>query len=151
MAPTLRCVTDLTIVVDVNGPSQYPSPLLAAKGSADDMADKEPSMMDKVREWMDSLRTQNDQKDHQKDHHKDNQKLSQPGLLATMSRSLDIMQAAITRHHLALFTPDLVIAVPKNICMPHEFYRAADIIALGERLTQQALAEFHPRTNGWRD
>jgi len=144
VAPTLRCVTDLTIVVDVNGPSQYPSPLESLGDSKDHgKSDSEPSMMDRIRDWVDSFSS--------KEGAQANDNVAQPGLLATMSRSLDIMQAAITRHHLALFTPDLVISVPKNICMVHEFYRAAAIIELGERLTHQALAEFHPRTNGWRD
>lgn len=144
VAPTLRCATDLTIVVDVNGPSQYPSPLESeGDHKAQDKADSEPSMMDRIRDWVDSFGS--------KEGTQSNDSVAQPGLLATMSRSLDIMQAAITRHHLALFTPDLVISVPKNTCMPHEFYKATAVIGLGERLTHQALAEFHPRTNGWRD
>jgi NTE family protein len=139
VAPTLRCVTDFTIVVDVNGPSQYPSPL----GPNGHEVENEPSMMDRIREWMDSFGN--------KDGTSSNGSIAQPGLLATMSRSLDIMQAAITRHHLALFTPDLVIAVPKNICMVHEFYRAKDIIALGEQLTEKALNDFRPKNEVWRD
>jgi NTE family protein len=142
VAPTLRCVTDFTIVVDVNGPSQYPSPL-ATNRHNNDATDDEPSMMDRIREWMDSFGNKEDAPS--------NGSIAQPGLLATMSRSLDIMQAALTRHHLALFTPDLVIAVPKNICMVHEFYRAKEIIALGEQLTQQALSEFTPSNEVWRD
>ncbi len=125
VAPTLRCMTDLTVVVDVNGP---PSRELA-KATEEDGAKgerRDGGMWDKLREFMDSFASDKQPSD------------TQPGLLAVMMRSIDTMEAAITRQHLAIFQPDLVVTVPKNACMVHEFHRAREVIDLGARLARRA-------------
>ncbi len=126
VAPTLRCMTDLTVVVDVNGP---PDPTLHRKTDEDDRS----GLMDKLREYIDSFASDRSPRE------------SGPGLLAVMQRSLDTMEAAITRQHLAIFQPDLVIRVPKNCCMVHEFHRASDLIELGRRLAEQTVSDYRPR------
>ncbi|MCP4635497.1 MAG: serine protease, partial [Methyloversatilis sp.] len=59
-----------------------------------------------------------------------------------LMRSLETMQSAITRQHLATFWPDVVISVPKNACAFHEFHLAAPLIALGRTLAAEALDAF---------
>lgn len=131
VAPTLRCMTDLTVVVDVNGP---PDPSLDAEL---DEQDKNPSgFMGKLREFMDSFSNA------------DSPKETQPGLLAVMLRSLDTMEAALTRQQLAIFQPDLVIRVPKNACMVHEFHHADEVIGLGARLTRERIGHYQPPNGG---
>ena len=61
------------------------------------------------------------------------------GLLELMSRSLDTMQAQISRVHLALDPPELVIRIPRDACLFYEFWRAKELIALGRAEADKAL------------
>ncbi|MFW5816351.1 MAG: patatin-like phospholipase family protein [Wenzhouxiangella sp.] len=124
VAPTLRCMTDLTVVADVNGPAD------AKLDEKQDQADKdagEGGVWDKLRDFVDNFAGDKDPSQ------------TQPGLFAVMMRSLDTMEAALTRQHLAIFQPDLVVRIPKNACMVHEFHRARRVIDLGARLTRAAI------------
>jgi NTE family protein len=130
VAPTLRNMTDLTIVVDVNGPldlglerrQKYPD-------------DDNTGLVKKFREFVDSFSSDSKPRE------------SPPGLVAVMLRSLDTMEAALTRHHLAAYQPDLVIRVPKNVCMSHEFHRAREVIDFGARLARSSLSSGSLRHN----
>ena len=131
VAPTLSSMCDLTIVVNVNGP---PDPHLTHSPLSVEEEDDEVGLMDRIRDLMENFsKGKSDLKD------------TQPGLFAVMVRSLDTMEAAITRHHLAMAEPDLVISIPKNTCQVHEFYRAKEVRAIGAHATQRALDEFRPR------
>lgn len=124
VAPTLRCMTDLTVVVDVNG---RPDKQSRQNGEKKEKSNGEGGMWDKLKEFMDSFSSDGKPSD------------SQPGLLAVMLRSLDTMEAAITRQHLAIFQPDLVVSIPKNACMVHEFHRARELIDLGRRIATESI------------
>lgn len=65
---------------------------------------------------------------------------AQPGLLDLMSRSLDTMQAQLSRLQLALDPPDLLIRIPRDSCMFHEYWRAGELIAIGRESARRALA-----------
>ena len=125
-APTLRHMSDLTVVVDVNGPPA-PEKTAKQKPESDEEKDQESGVWDKFRDFVDGFAS--DKRPSE----------TQPGLLAVMMRSLDTMQAAITRQHLAIFQPDLVVRVPKNACMVHEFHRAREVIDLGADLAREAI------------
>ncbi len=129
VAPTLRCMTDLTVVVDVNGP---PSARLKANRKKETDKEKrtgDGGVWDKLKDFVDGFSSDDKPSDTQHG----------PGLLAVMMRSLDTMEAAITRQQLASFQPDLVVRVPKNACMVHEFHRAREVIDLGAKLTRKAI------------
>ncbi len=142
VAPTLRCITDLTVVVDVNGKEdarlegrdRKSDASNAAKENAEEEAKEAAasSLMNKLRDFMDSFSKDRKPTD------------SQPGLLAVMMRSLDVMEAAITRQQLASFQPDLVIRIPKNACMVHEFHRAREVIDLGAEMARHAIEQYRP-------
>jgi NTE family protein len=72
------------------------------------------------------------------------QEESQPSLsLADAALlSLDAMQASIARSMLAAYPPDLLIEIPINTCAAHEFYRAEEVIAVGEYWAKQAIERF---------
>ncbi len=123
VAPTLRCMTDLTIVVDVNGP---PSALLESRRRKARQVHPG-GVWDKLKDFVDSFSSE------------DKPSESQPGLLAVMLRSLDTMEAALARQQLAIFRPDLVVRIPRNACMVHEFHRAREIIDLGATLAREAI------------
>lgn len=125
VAPTLRCMTDLTMVVDVNGPASTE----IRKRSDDQQDSAEGGMWNKLRQFMDHFSSE------------DRISEDQPSLFAVMMRSLDTMEAAITRQHLAIYQPDLVVRIPKNACMVHEFHRAREVIDLGARLARKAIEE----------
>lgn len=62
------------------------------------------------------------------------------GLPEIMSRSLDTMQAQISRVQLALDPPELLIRIPRDVCQFYEFWRAAELIDVGRAVTTRALA-----------
>ena len=63
-------------------------------------------------------------------------------LTDTALLSLDAMQASIARCMLAAYPPDLLIEIPINTCAAHEFYRATEVIRIGEEYAEQALERF---------
>lgn len=56
-----------------------------------------------------------------------------------MMRSIDIAQAALARHQMAAYPPDLLIEVPRTACRSLDFHRAAEVIDLGHQLAARAL------------
>ena len=64
---------------------------------------------------------------------------AQAGMLELMSRSLDTMQAQIARLQLALDPPDVLVKVPHDACFFYEFWRARELIEIGEKATHKAL------------
>lgn len=121
--PTLRTLTDITVVVDVNGQVIQPPPL--HQGDSDDLAGG--GLLQRVRGYVSSLSGSDVTDD------------SGMALPEILMRSLEIMQSSLTRQHLAVLRPDVLISIPKNTCMIHEFHRARSVIDLGRRLAAEAL------------
>jgi NTE family protein len=61
------------------------------------------------------------------------------GSFEVMNRTIDIAQAALARHTLAVYPPDLHIEVPRSTCRALEFHRAVEVIAVGRALADEAL------------
>ena len=61
------------------------------------------------------------------------------GLPEIMSRSLDTMQAQISRVQLALDPPELLIRIPRDVCQFYEFWRAGELIDVGRVVATRAL------------
>ncbi|WP_292974800.1 patatin-like phospholipase family protein [Mycobacterium sp.] len=61
------------------------------------------------------------------------------GSFEVMNRTIDIAQAALARHTLAAYPPDLLIEVPRSACRSLEFHRAAEVIDVGQELASTAL------------
>jgi NTE family protein len=61
------------------------------------------------------------------------------GGFEVMNRTIDIAQAALARHTLAAYPPDLLIEVPRSACRGLEFHRAAEVIDIGRTLAAHAL------------
>lgn len=61
------------------------------------------------------------------------------GSFEVMNRTIDIAQAALARHTLAAYPPDLLIEVPRTACRSLEFHRAAEVIEVGRQLAALAL------------
>ncbi|MGI9125256.1 MAG: patatin-like phospholipase family protein [Mycobacterium sp.] len=61
------------------------------------------------------------------------------GSFAVMMRSIDVAQAALARHQMAAYPPDVLIEVPRTACRSLDFHRAAEVINLGHELAAKAL------------
>lgn len=61
------------------------------------------------------------------------------GSFDVMNRTIDIAQAALARHLIAAYPPDLMIEVPRSACKSLDFHRAAEMIDVGRELTAHAL------------
>ncbi len=61
------------------------------------------------------------------------------GISEVMALSLDTMQAQISRMHLALDPPELVIRIPRDACLFYEFWRASELIEIGRIQADKAL------------
>ena len=61
------------------------------------------------------------------------------GSFEVMNRTIDIAQAALARHTLAAYPPDLLIEVPRTACRSLEFHRAAEVIDVGHELAAATL------------
>jgi NTE family protein len=124
ITPTLRDLTDCTIAVDLNAPAETPEAISAdapidprqiepASDGVPLIADappvetgEQPSAVgykQKITELLGGLLEKRDKKDQSAD----------TGLLETFARSLDIVQATITRFKLAAQPPDLLVPIPR--------------------------------------
>lgn len=130
VAPTLRSLSDLTVVVNVNGPipARRPRPAPEPAGNQDE-ASEESTFTERIRRFFNNLIEREEPEFDE----------GQPGIVAMLIKSLETMESVITRQHLAVFQPDLVVEVPKDACMIHEFHRADELIDLGYRRTIRAL------------
>ena len=152
VSPTLRDLTDATIAVDVNAPSEPLFALQAATAGAEERGaagqatpemlpdgDK-PAPIDvgqatyrrRIGEFVESLIGKREQRVVERE----------PGTIELFARSLDVVQETITRLKLAAQPPDLLITIPRNTCAFYEFQRAEELIAIGRQRTREALARW---------
>jgi NTE family protein len=165
VSATLRDLTDCTIAVDVNALAEPLGPEATAAGSvtaADrtptaSLEDRNPGVAGQAspevldgqdvaaparvagRHWkkfgklLDSI---SERRGHRA-------AVLEPGLVELFVRSLDTVQATITRFKLAAQPPDLLITIPRNACAFYEFHRAEELIEIGRRRTREALQRWH--------
>jgi len=164
---TLRDLTDCTIAVDVNAPAESlgsdstgmnAGSLLASDGalraSVEDgehgvAGQASPEVLDPQdvaapvraagRHWK-KIGNRPDSFSERRAHRGD---VLEPGLVELFVRSIDTVQASITRFKLAAQPPDLLITIPRNACAFYEFHRAEELIEIGHRRTRDALKRWH--------
>lgn len=73
------------------------------------------------------------------------------GSFAVMSRTIEIAQAALARHQMATYPPDVLIEVPRSTCRSLDFHRAAEVIGLGRDLAARALESRATESQGGRE
>jgi len=127
IAPTLRDLTDLTVVVNLSGKAQD---LGEASAPPPEELPNRSKHHQVVVEFIERLQ------------HKDKGEVAdETGFFDVISKSFDTMQNAISRLKLAAYSPDLIIEIPKNACSIYEFERAKELIAIGRRQAAAALEE----------
>jgi NTE family protein len=124
IAPTLKDLTDMTIAVNLNGREM---PLTQDSGNDKKAKGPEGHYRKLINKFIEELAHRKQDRDN---------KL---GFFEVMQHSLDTMQSTISRLKLAAYSPDVIIEIPNNACGPFEFYRAAEMIALGRRIAEQAM------------
>lgn len=133
IAPTLKDLTDLTIAVNLNGRE---APIAAGSGAERQVKGQESHYKKLINKFIEELSHRKQDRDNKW------------GFFEVVQHSLDTMQSTISRLKLAVYSPDVIIEIPKNACGPFEFYRAEEMIALGRRMTETALAAARPETGG---
>lgn len=131
LTPLLRTPGDFTIAVNVNGPPEI------ASGTRQPVQD-EPRHGLRARLAALVKRTTGKHDDRH----------AEPGWLATLTESLELMQDNLTGFRLAADRPDLAIEVPRNASAVYEFHRAAELIGLGRERAERALAAWQPQGRG---
>jgi NTE family protein len=149
MAPTRQMVVDRVIAVDVNGPNRW-RPMIEFHQEASDRAlasaygvnieaeddyqdsDENQERQASLRERLAALWNGTPEK-HVHTSHK------QRSVMELMSNSLDTMHAAMSRMQLAQDPPDLLIQIPRESCEFHEYWRAKEMIEIGEKIATAAL------------
>ena len=130
IAPTLNDTTDLTIAVNVGGRYEVrPEPVTPVQAS------DEIGYMQRIHAFIDGLYPSQPRVD------------STPGMIDVALRSMESMENTIARLKLAAYSPDITIEIPRNVCRIHEFWRAAELIALGRERTERAFAASHPASD----
>jgi NTE family protein len=174
ITPTLRDLTDCTIAVDVNAPAEPLDGSAVEQGTSDrhddatfgsvgealpaehgeqaeggvdvieapspDNTGGEPvgaigGYRRRIADFIDGLLEKRERK---------HALASDPGVLELFARSLDAVQETVTRFKLAAQPPDLIIAIPRNVCAFYEFHRADELIELGRARTRAALRHWRP-------
>jgi len=156
ITPTLRDLTDCTIAVDLNAPAESPESISAdapidparvesmsegvpvVSDTAPIESGEQPSVLgykQKLTELLGGLLEKRERKIEE---------FPDTGLLETFARSLDVVQATVTRFKLAAQPPDLLVSIPRNAAAFYEFHRADELIELGRARMRMALRDFKP-------
>ncbi len=139
MSPTLRDDTDMVIAVDLAGHSDRgfdqvqdedddPGLLAPANDGLDEYRQAINGFVDRLTKKVSNGILDNNE--------------GRLGMLEVVNRSFDVMQVTLSRIRLAEHQPDLLISIPRNVCLTYEYNRAAEVIAVGRRQTEEALERF---------
>lgn len=114
------------IAVDMHG---WPLRPPGTPAAADNGTESPPG---RIARWLD---------DHFDDDEDDKRNAPEPelGFAELMSRSLDTMQAQISRVQIALDPPEIVIRIPRDACQFYEFWRGRELIEIGRREADKVL------------
>jgi len=156
ITPTLRDLTDCTIAVDLNAPAETPESVSAdtpidvtqvepvsdgvpvVAGAPLPESGEQPTVLGYKRKLTELLGGLMEKREKKTDDANDT------GLLETFARSLDVVQATLTRFKLAAQPPDLLVSIPRNAAAFYEFHRADELIELGRARARDALRDFKP-------
>ena len=63
-------------------------------------------------------------------------------LLELINQSFEVMQTSLAQYKIAGYPPDILINVPRRACRFFEFYKAPELIMLGQLIAREALDKF---------
>lgn len=125
IAPTFSDDTDLTIAVNLGGPSEE-----RCKPASENPAPEqgESSLGAKIARFINDLRSDDE-----------DEGAEALGAYAVADQAFDAMQGTIARQKLAAYPPDILIELPRNACGTFDFDHAAEIIELGRSRAEKRL------------
>lgn len=132
IAATLSDHTALTVAVDVNGMDQRP---LNVRLSLDDIRNLEqevepvadPGVRQAIAEFFDGWLPRGSD-------------ISEQSMFAIALEAMDSMQVTISRLKASVYSPDVLVQVPRNVAHFFEFERASELIDLGYELMEKELS-----------
>lgn len=142
IATTLSNDTDLLIAIDVNGQDdramEVRMPIQTARDEDDDeQVEDEPrgkkgnadpaTLRGKVVNFVDEMFKTDDKETVNR------------GMFDIATESMDAMQVTISRLKLSVYSPDLLVQIPRNVAHFFEFERAGELIDLGYKEMREAL------------
>lgn len=130
IAPTFRDRTDLTIAVNLSGKVDLEWPKAQPVTQVND---EESFFERKINQFINAYRPGVGTGELD-------------GMYAVAGQAIDTMEGAIARHKLAVYPPDVLIEIPRNLCTVLEFDRARELIAAGYELTQRQMGDRDPQT-----
>jgi len=131
IAPTLNDKTDITIAVDLNGKVQsipVEETILQDEVRNDDGSGSD-GYHQRIIQFINSLQS-TPKAPAAKD----------LTLYEIIAKSMETMQAKITRLQLAAYSPDVVVVIPSNTCSFYEFYRAKEMVDFGYQKAEEHLS-----------
>ena len=149
MAPIAAVNADLTVAVSLSGSETTDEPESEPKSSGEwlnRVLSSTSALFDSpaARSVLSRFGASNPEDDDAADEPASDYSVDEPevpklGSFEVMNRTIDIAQAALARHTLAAYPPDLLIEVPRSACRSLEFHRAAEVIEIGQALASTAL------------
>ncbi len=63
-------------------------------------------------------------------------------LLELINQSYEVMQSSLTQYKIAGYPPNVLVNIPKRACRFYEFYKAPELIKLGQIIASDALDKY---------
>ncbi|WP_019339436.1 patatin-like phospholipase family protein [Stutzerimonas stutzeri] len=63
-------------------------------------------------------------------------------LLELINQSFEVMQSSLTQYKIAGYPPNVLVNIPKRACRFYEFYKAPELIKLGQIIASDALDKY---------
>lgn len=133
IAVTRSTRADLVIAVDVNAPVRAPRPPVRRATEIEPVVPPE-GYRARIAGFIDGITGAFGQDDSDKP-----VEPPKPGFIDLMSRSLETMQGQMSRMHLAIDPPEVLVRVNRDACLFYEFWRATEMIARGRDAAEAAL------------
>lgn len=127
IAPTFSDGTDLCIAVNLGGKPTHPTD---ESTQPDSHGEDHTGLRARIQKYIDKIGIGGSH-DNGKDW----------GPFEIANQAFDSMQAAISRHKLASYPPDILIEIPRNACGTMEFQCAKRMIELGYAKAKSVLAD----------
>ncbi|QLC72257.1 patatin-like phospholipase family protein [Pseudomonas sp. LPB0260] len=68
-------------------------------------------------------------------------------LLELINQSFEVMQTSLAQYKIAGYPPDILINVPRRACRFFEFYKAPELVMLGQMIAREALDKYERGDN----
>lgn len=130
IAPTFSHSNDITIAVNLHG---RPEPKPAKSSAPAKKSNTDNSYHERISKFFDDLLKNLTPGDD-----------TGLGLFDILARSFDSVQNIVVRFKLAAYSPDIIIEIPRDICLSYEYYRARELIEFGERRAEEILSPLKP-------